>query len=150
VARPDLDRLPEWQPGTVAVLCTVDASGRPHAIPVSTALRAGDRRVLLALAPDRGSLARLRADPRAALAILAAGDVAVTAHGPARIVQEQITATASVAAVVLEVESIQDHGQPTFSIAAGVDWHWTDPEARERDEQVRAALAGIAESLEEQ
>jgi hypothetical protein len=148
VAPSDLAQLPEWQPGTVAVLCTIDASGRPYAIPVSTALRAGDRRVLLALAPDRGSLARLRADPRAALAILAAGDVAVTAQGPARIVHEQMAAAAGVAAVVIEAESIQDHGQPTFTIAAGVDWHWTDPEARERDERVRAALARVAESLE--
>jgi len=140
--------MPEWRPGTVAVLCTVDESGRPHAIPVSTALRAGRRRVLLALAPDRGSLARLRAYPQAALAILAGDDIAVTAHGPARVVEAPMTATAGVTAVVLEVESIQDHCQPTFTIAAGVRWQWTDPEARARDARVRAALARVAESLD--
>jgi predicted pyridoxine 5'-phosphate oxidase superfamily flavin-nucleotide-binding protein len=148
VPRSDLDRLPEWQAGTVAVLCTVDDSGRPHAIPVSTALRVGGRRVLLALAPGRGSLARLRTDPRAALAILAGDDAAVTVHGPARIVQEPMATTAGIVAVVLEVESIQDHRQPTFTITAGVRWHWTDPEARDRDERVRAALARVAESLD--
>ena len=57
--------LPEWPPGTVAVLST---AGRPlHAIPVSTAVRGGPRRVLLALARTRTSLARLREDPDCAL-----------------------------------------------------------------------------------
>ena len=146
--RSDLQRLPDWRPGTVAVLCTVDESGHPHAIPVSTALPAAGRRVLLALAPSRDSLARLRADPRAALAVLAGDDVAVTAHGRARVVEEPMTAAAGVTAVVLEVESIQDHRQPTFTIAAGVRWHWTDAEARDRDARVRAALARLAQSLD--
>src|SRR5918911_387339 len=73
--RDQLTALPEWPPGTVAVLSTAGAA--PHAIPVSTAVRAGERHVLLALAPRRSSLARLRADPRVALTVLAAGDVAV-------------------------------------------------------------------------
>ena len=38
-------------------------------------------RVLFALAAGRESLARLRADPRVALVVLAEGDTAVTAHG---------------------------------------------------------------------
>jgi hypothetical protein len=147
VSRPELDRLPDWQPGTVAVLCTVDESGRPHAIPVSTAVPAGPRRVVLALALTRGSLARLRGDPRAALAVLAAGNVALTAHGTARVVEEPMT-VAGVAAVALEVESIRDHRQPAFTIEDGVRWRWTDPEARERDERVRAALARAAAALE--
>jgi len=148
VPRSDLDRLPDWRPGTVAVLCTVDGSGVPHAIPVSTALRVGGRRVLLALAATRGSLARLRTDPRAALAVLAADDVAMTAHGRARVLDEPLAAPGDIVAVVLEVESIRDHRQPTFTIAAGVRWQWTDPEAGERDERVRTALARIAESLD--
>ena len=146
--RSDLDRLPDWPAGTVALLCTVDRAGLPHAIPVSTALRVGDRRVLLALAAARGSLARLRADPRAALAILADEDVAMTAHGRARVLEEPVAAPGDVVAVVLEVESIHDHRQPTFAIAAGVSWRWTDRDAGERDEQVREALARIAESLD--
>src|SRR6185295_15230638 len=68
------DPLPDWPTGTVAILST--AGGAPHAIPVSTAVRAGPRRVLLALARTRDSLARLRADPRCALIVIAAGDVA--------------------------------------------------------------------------
>ena len=55
------DTLPRWPPGTVTVLAT--AAGAPHAIPVSTAVRAGDRAVLFALAPRRVSLARLRDRP---------------------------------------------------------------------------------------
>jgi pyridoxamine 5'-phosphate oxidase-like protein len=148
VPRSDIDRLPDWPPGTIAVLCTVDGSGLPHAIPVSTALRVGDRRVLVALATARGSLVRLRADARAALALLADEDVAMTANGRARVLEEPVGGPGEVVAVVLEVESIQDHRQPTFTIAAGVRWHWTDPDAGERDERVRAALARIAESLD--
>jgi hypothetical protein len=126
----------------VAILGT--AGGAPHAIPVSTAVRAGGRRILLALAPRRESLARLRADPRAALTILAAGDVAVTAHGVARVVAESLPGAEGVVAVALDVESIQDHGQPTFAIEDGVRWRWTDEDAARRDAAVRAALLALA------
>jgi hypothetical protein len=134
--------LPEWEPGTVAILSV--AGGAPHAIPVSTALRAGPYRVLLALARRRETLARLRDDPRAALTILAAGDVAVTAHGIAEVVAEQLEPVPAVAAVGLTVEHVQDHGQPRFEIEAGVRWRWTDPEAARQDQEVRAALLAIA------
>jgi hypothetical protein len=132
--------LPEWPEGTVLVLVT--AGERPHAIPISAAVRAGARRVLLGLARSRGSLARLRRDPRAALAIAAAGDVAVTAYGTARVLEHDLVE--GVAAVELVVEQIQDHNRPTFVIEAGVDWRWTDPEAEARDAEVRRALARLA------
>jgi hypothetical protein len=131
--------LPDWPPGTVAILAT--AGEAPHAIPVSTAIRAGDGAVLLGLAPSRASLARLRADPRAALVVLAAGDVAFTAHGRATIVDEL---EAGVVAVRLDVDDVQDHTQPTFTIEDGVRWRWTDPEAARRDGQVRRALSSLA------
>jgi hypothetical protein len=131
------DALPRWPPGTVTVLAT--AAGAPHAIPVSTAVRAGDRAVLFALAPRRVSLARLRADPRCALAILAE-EVAVTAHGRAVVVAE----VHGVVALRLDVERLQDHDQPTFAMEAGVRWRWVDDEARERDARVRAALEALA------
>jgi hypothetical protein len=134
--------LPEWRPGTVAVLST--AGGAPHAIPVSTAVRAGPRRVLLALAGTRESLRRLRDDPRCALTVLGAGDVAVTAHGRATVVQEPLAGAEGVAAVAIDVESIQPHGDPRFRIEDGVAWRWTDAEAARRDEAVHAALRGLA------
>ena len=52
----------------------------PHAIPVSTAVRAGDDRVLFALGREREILRRLRDDPRAALLVMGEG-LAFTAHG---------------------------------------------------------------------
>jgi hypothetical protein len=128
------------------VLSTAGAA--PHAIPVSTAVRASERRALLALAPRRSSLARLRADPRVALTILAAGDVAVSAEGVARVVAEQLPGAEGVVAVAVEVERVQDHGQPTFAIEDGVRWRWTDRDAAERDAAVRAALLALAASLE--
>jgi hypothetical protein len=136
--------LPNWEEGTVAVLST--GGGAPHAIPVSTAVRAGPRRILLALALRRGSLARLREDPRAALTLLAAGDVAVTAHCRATIVQEPMAASDRVAAVALDVVEVQDHGQPRFVIESGVGWRWTDPEAAGQDALIRAALRDLAGS----
>ena len=131
--------LPDWPPGTVTILAT--AGDVPHAIPVSAAVRAGPRHALLALAGSRQSLARLRADDRVSLTIVA-GDVAVTAHGRARVIDEQLVE--GVVAVEIEVDDVQDHDRPTFAIEAGVRWRWTDPEAERRDAEVHAALARLA------
>src|SRR3954462_6226499 len=127
--------LPDWPDGTVAVLSP--AAGPPHAIPVSTAVRSGDASIHLALALRRESLARLREDRRCALTALAAG-VAVTAPATAAGVAEGARVAPAAAGVGgggergalvrLDVESVQDHGQPTFEVEAGVRWHWTDPE----------------------
>jgi hypothetical protein len=128
--------LPEWPEGTVSVLSV--GAGAPHAIPVSTALRGGPATVHLALGLRRESLARLREDPRCALTVLAAG-VAVTAHATAVVVGENDR----VAFVRLDVQSVQDHDQPTFELEAGVRWRWTDAEAEAGDAEVRAALQGL-------
>ncbi len=141
MSRPDPDALPEWEDGTVAILST--GAGAPHAIPVSTGVRAGPRRVVLALARRRESLARLRAEPRAALTVLAGGDVAVTVHARARIVEEPMAVSDRVAAVALDVERIQDHGQPRFVIEEGVRWRWTSADDERRDAAIRAALAEL-------
>jgi hypothetical protein len=137
-----VDELPEWGEGTVAVLCT--AGDRPHAIPVSTAVRVGPRRVVLALALARTSLARLRRDPHCALIVMAAGDIAFTAHTRACVLAAPMEAVDGVAAVALDVDDIQDHTQPRFVIDAGVAWHWTQPQAADRDAEVRAALLALA------
>jgi hypothetical protein len=126
--------IPDWPPGTVAILSTAG----PHAIPVSTAVHAGPDAVLIALGPTRGSLARLREDPRCALALIAEG-VAVTLRGRATVVGE----AAGTVAVRLEVDAVDDHAQPTFAIDAGVSWRWTDPDAERRDAEVRAALCQL-------
>ena len=139
------DTLPEWSPGAVAMLGT--GAGAPHAIPISTAVRAGDRRILMALAPRRESLARLRADPHAAFTLITRGNIALTAHGTASVVAESLPGAEGVVAVALEVEEIQDHGQPTFVVVDGVRWHWTDAEAQRRDAAVRAALLALADRL---
>lgn len=49
-----------------------------------------------------------------------------------------------VVALALDVERVQDHGQPTFAIDAGVRWRWTDGEAEARDAALREALADLA------
>jgi hypothetical protein len=132
-----MDALPEWPDGTVATLTTAGAA--PHAIPVSLVLRAGPRELLVGLAPSRESLARLRADPRCAVTILAAGDHALTAHGCAARFEE----AGAVIAVRIEVDEIVDHNRPTYVIEDGVRWRWTDPGAERADADARAALRGL-------
>lgn len=141
--RADLDVLPEWEPGTVAVLSV--GAGRPHAIPVSTAIRVGPRTVVFALALRRESLARLRQDPRCALTVMARGNIVLTAHGRATIVEDPMVVSDRVAAVRVDVEAIQDHSQDRFEIDAGVRWRWTDPDAEHRDGAIRAALGRLAQ-----
>lgn len=131
--------LPHWPAGTVAILATDD--GTPHAIPVSAVVRGGDRRLLLALAVRRGSLARLRERPQVAVALIAA-DVAVTAEGAARVIAQPLTD--GTVAVEVTVRAVHDHDRPTFAIEAGVRWRWTDDEAATRDADVRAALQRLA------
>lgn len=134
--------LPDWPAGTVCVLATTGPDG-PHAIPVSTALRAGDARVVLALARTRGSLTRLRADPHVALTVLAGPDLAFTAHGHARVAADRLPGAEGVAAVEITVTAVARHERPTFAIEAGVTWRWTDAEALDRDDAVRSALVAL-------
>jgi hypothetical protein len=133
--------LPNWPPGTVTILSTSGA--QPHAIPVSAAVRAAPNRVLIALAAGRESLTRLLADPRVALAILAEGNVALTAYGNARVIQDNLVD--GVVAVEIEVERVQNHGRDTFVIEAAVRWRWTNLEAQARDAEVRMALEHLAQ-----
>jgi hypothetical protein len=132
--------LPRWPRGTVAILVT--GGGRPHAIPVSAAVRAGPDRVLLGLARTRASLRRLRDDPRVSLVVCAEG-VAFSADGRASVIDEALTE--HVVAVAVEVEQVHDHLRPTFALDGGVSWHWTDEDAAGADEVVYAALCRLAE-----
>jgi Pyridoxamine 5'-phosphate oxidase len=135
-----LEALPEWPTRTIALLATVGDG--PHAIPVSAPLRAGDRRILLSLHSSRGSLSRLRDHPQVALAILTGGNLAFTARGRARIVQQPMAAAPDYAAVEIEVEHIDDHRQPAFLVEAGVDRRWLDEAERDG---LRRRLRTLAE-----
>jgi RimJ/RimL family protein N-acetyltransferase len=138
---PEATDVPDWPLGTVVVLST--GAGPPHAIPVSAALRADARTILVALARRRESLARLRRDPRVALTVLASGR-AFTAHAIATVAEEALAEAENVAAVRLAVHAVQDHTTPAFELRAPVGWDWVDPVARERDGAVRAGLRRIA------
>ena len=129
-----MDALPEWPDGTVAMLAT--AGEAPHAIPVSLVVRAGPRELLIGLSPRRTSLARLREDPRCAIAILAAGDHAFTAHGRATGFED----ANGIVAVRVAVDAIADHNRPTYEIEEGARWRWTDDAEQRRDADTRAAL----------
>jgi hypothetical protein len=122
------------------VLC---AAG-PHAIPVSTAVRASDHRLLLALAAGRETLARLRADPAAAFCLLGEG-LAFTAYGEARVVRERLEAAPSVTAVELRVERVQDHLADGRTVMLDpARWEWADERAREAEPAILAELELLA------
>lgn len=132
---PTLDALPEWPLRTIAVLATVDE--RPYAIPVSAPLRAGDRRIVLSLRSNRGSLGRLRAHPQVALVVLTAGNIAFTALGRARVFEEPLAGTTDYAGVAIDVEQIDDHRHEAFVVESGIDRRWLD-----KDEQ-HAVMARV-------
>ncbi|HLS76438.1 MAG TPA: hypothetical protein VK083_06580 [Nocardia sp.] len=115
---PELDVLPEWPQETIAVLVTTDPA--PHAIPVSWPVRAGDRRVLISLKSDRGSLARLRERPEVALLILGGGNVALCARGEAKVIAEEMPDAQDYVAVQLDVAVIDDHRQSAFAVTQGI------------------------------
>ncbi|PKV79733.1 hypothetical protein ATK86_4143 [Nocardia fluminea] len=135
---PELDVLPVWPQETIAVLVTTDAG--PHAIPVSWPVRAGDRRILLSLKSDRGSLARLRARPEVALLILGGGNVALCARGRATVIAEEMPSALDYAAVQLDVDVIDDHRQSAFAVDRGIQRTVLD------DTELRA-LEGRVETL---
>ena len=123
--------LPEWPPRTIAVLVTTDDHDAPHAIPVSAPVRAGDHAILLSLARTRDSLARLREHPAIALVVLAEGDIAFTARGTARVIDEPMDGAPDYAAIEIAVAEIDDHRQPAFTIEAGVDRKWLDEDEKQ-------------------
>ncbi len=110
--------LPQWPQETIAVLVTTDPA--PHAIPVSWPVRAGDRRILISLKSDRGSLARLRERPDVALLILGGGDVALCARGTAKVIAEEMRGAPDYVAVQIDVAVIDDHRQSAFAVAQGI------------------------------
>jgi Pyridoxamine 5'-phosphate oxidase len=130
-----MDELPRWERGTPAVLCVAG----PHPIPVSTAVRVADDRVMFALGRERETLRRLRDDPRVALLVMGAG-VAFTAHGEARVLAEQLESADTVVAVELRVERVQDHlADGRTEMLEGARWRWT------RDGMADAERAIVAE-----
>lgn len=139
-AEGDLDALPDWERRAPGLLIVTG----PHAVPISTAVRAGDRRLVLGLARRRETLARLREDPRAAFALLAER-IALTTYGDARVIREELDGAPNMAGVELRVERIQNHladGRTEMLSAAG--WRWRQEEAREADLTVVAAIEALA------
>jgi hypothetical protein len=135
-----VDELPEWESGTAAVLSVHG----PHAIPISTAVRASSDRLLFALARSRDTLARLRDDQAAAITVLAGG-VAFTAHGFVDVVREELRCAPIVAALELRVRRLQDHLEGARTeIVSAPGWRWTEQAAADADAAVRAELADLA------
>ncbi len=116
----------------------------PHAIPVSTATRAGDRRVLLALGGERETLDRLRADPGVALCLLGPG-FAFSAYGAARVLEQELAAAPSVTVVELRVERVQDHlADGRTDLLGGVSWRWREAQVAETDRELLDELDRLA------
>ena len=123
-----LARLPEWPSKSIAILVTFGQG--PFAIPISAPQRRGDREILFALRRNRSSLERLSELSRAALVLLCEGNVAFTARGTARVVEAPMRDAPDYAAVVLDVEEIDDHRQPEFLVEYGVGRRWVDEDEK--------------------
>jgi hypothetical protein len=134
-----MERLPEWERGTPAVLCVAG----PHPIPVTAYLRADDKRVLLALGRQRETLRRLREDPAVALLLMAAG-LAFTAHGRARVIAEELESADTVVAVELAVDRIQNHlADGRTEMLDGARWRWCTEEDGEAEDAIMAELGRL-------
>jgi hypothetical protein len=134
-----MDELPQWEAGTPGVLAVCG----PHAIPVSTAVRAAPDRIVFALARSRETLQRLRHEPAAALCLLGHG-LAFTAYGEASVVREQLHASPHVAALELRVTSVQDHlADGRTEMLDGARWRFSSDGARKADAALRAELQGL-------
>jgi hypothetical protein len=139
VEHPPEHELPEWERGTPAVLC-VDG---PHPIPVTTPVRRGPRRVLLALGRERETLRRLRDDQRVALLVLGR-ELAFTAHCRARVLAEQLAAADTVVAVELTVERVQDHlADGRTEMLDGARWRWCNVHDGEAEDAIVAELRAL-------
>jgi hypothetical protein len=138
--------LPEWPENTIAVLSTQNEE--VHAIPITSPLRIGDRQILLRLKRCRESLARLREHPKVALTIFAKGNLAFTARGPARVVQEPMLSAPMFAAVAIDVENIDDHRQRDLVVDSGVSLDWTNERTQRFVEEHLNALREVAASGE--
>jgi hypothetical protein len=116
----------------------------PHAIPVSTAVRVGDKRLMFALGARRETLVRLRDDPGTALCLLGRG-VAFSAYGSAAVVREELEAAPGVAALELRVDRVQDHlADGRTEMLDGARWRWLDEHAAEVEPRIVAELEGLA------
>jgi hypothetical protein len=128
--------LPEWERGTPGFLVVAGL----HAIPISTAVRAGDGRLLFALGAARETLARLRDDPRAAFCLLGRG-LAFTAHGSAAVVRDELESAPGVVAVELRVAGVQDHlADGRTELLDGAPWRWLDERGAEAEPRIVAEL----------
>jgi hypothetical protein len=135
-----MERLPEWERGTPAVLCVAG----PHPIPITAYLRAGDDRLLLALGRRRETLRRLREDPAVALLLMGAG-LAFTAHGRAEVIADELEATDTVVAVEVRVDRVQDHlADGRTEMLDGARWRWCAEEPGEAEDAILAELAELA------
>jgi len=131
--------LPTWPSGTPAVLCVTG----PHAIPVSSYVRAADDRIVVALGARRETLARLREDTSVAFCVLGEG-VAFTAHCRASVARESLDAAPANAAVALVVERVQDHlADGRTQMLDGAPWRWVDDEAAALQPLILAELGTL-------
>jgi hypothetical protein len=134
-----MERLPQWERGTPAVLC----AGGPHVIPISTAVRVADDTIRFALGREREMLHRLREDGRAALLVMGKG-LAFSAYGWAAVVAEELEVADTVVAVELRVERFQDHlADGRTEMVDGARWRWTDEQLAESEPKIWAELEGL-------
>ncbi len=134
--------IPDLPGDLVAVLASVGPDG-PVAIPVSAIWRRDAGGLLLALARRRATVARLRADPRAALSLNGRG-FSLCIEGDARIAADPLPGAENMIAFAVEIRRAWDARGAATEIDSGIRWRWTEPEAARRHVRVLGALADLA------
>jgi hypothetical protein len=96
----------------------------------------------------RESQARLREHPKVALTIFAKCNLAFTARGPARVVQEPMLGAPMFAAIAIDFENIDDHRQRDLVVDSGVSLDWTNERTQRFVQEHLNALREVAASGE--
>jgi len=113
-------------------------------MPVSTAVRAADDRLLFVLGRRRETLRRIREDPRVAFCVLGEG-LAFTARGEARVIREELEA-ARVVGLELRIDVVQDHlADGRTEMLDGARWRWVDERAAREEPLIVAELRYLAQ-----
>ncbi len=125
----------------VAIVATVDADGTPRTAPFGSVRAITPRLLRMISARYHDTYANLCRDGRVAVALIAPPDIAVTIHGRARVVKEQMDADRNHALLEIDVAEVKNDMVRSGSIGSAITFfprdelqHWFDAAIGEMEE----------------
>lgn len=119
------DALSAWskQGGTLnpsSVVATIDEDGSPRVAPFGS-LRAVNSRLLRLIAHQyHDTLANLKRDPRVMVSMICPPDIAVSARGRARIVEDPLSIDKNYALIEIDIEEVKNDMPVRIGIDSGI------------------------------